>query len=84
MQSLLGLDRFRSQDKGAPAESKAQEKFALATALSDEKANNSDLSATAAPGTPSGSKNPFLHAWQDPLANLKTIAPCIQLADLNG
>lgn len=84
MQSFLGFDRFRGQDKGTPAESKAQEKPTLAAAAADEKGNNNDLSSTAAPGTPTGNKNPFLHAWQDPLANLKTIAPCVQLADLNG
>ena len=26
----------------------------------------------------------WLHAWHDPVANLKAFAPCVRLADLNG
>jgi Ciliary BBSome complex subunit 1 len=28
--------------------------------------------------------NPWLHAWYDPLAGLKTVASCVRLTDLNG
>lgn len=27
---------------------------------------------------------PWLHAWFDPLANLKTVTSCVRLADLSG
>ena len=30
------------------------------------------------------SKNPWLHAWHDPLAGLKTMTSCVRLGDLMG
>lgn len=29
-------------------------------------------------------KNPWLHAWKDPVADLKAFSPCMRLVDLNG
>lgn len=29
-------------------------------------------------------KSPWLHAWYDPLSNLRTLTRCMRLADLNG
>jgi hypothetical protein len=44
-------------------------------------------SATPAPttGNPKEKeiKGPFLHAWNDPLANVKTNSACVKLVDLN-
>jgi hypothetical protein len=35
-------------------------------------------------GDKSLNRGPWLHAWHDPLAGLKTITPLVRLADLNG
>lgn len=29
-------------------------------------------------------KSPWLHAWHDPVADLKTFSPCVRVCDLNG
>ncbi|KAG8470997.1 hypothetical protein KFE25_009418 [Diacronema lutheri] len=29
-------------------------------------------------------RSPWLHAWRDPVANLKAFSPCMRLVDLNG
>lgn len=42
---------------------------------------------TLAPDTKSlqqDAKNPWLHAWYDPLAGLKTMTSCVRLGDLHG
>jgi hypothetical protein len=55
-----------------------------------DKSANNEASAKAAaeslpaePMSPNTNKNPFLHAWHDPLASLKTVSSCIDVADLN-
>lgn len=39
-------------------------------------------SATASANADKG--GPWLHAWYDPLSNIKTVASCVRLADLNS
>ena len=33
---------------------------------------------------PTPSRSPWLHAWHDPLSNLKTTAACVRMGDING
>lgn len=37
-----------------------------------------------AAATKPAAKTPWLHAWRDPVADLKAYSPCIRLVDLNG
>jgi hypothetical protein len=32
----------------------------------------------------SDSTGPWMHAWYDPLSNIKTVSSCVKLADLHG
>jgi Bardet-Biedl syndrome 1 protein len=43
----------------------------------------SNGSANATISTAGGVKSPLLHAWYDPLANIKTNTSCVKLVDLN-
>jgi len=45
---------------------------------------NKEMSAQSAPKDSNSQaiKSPLLHAWSDPLANIKTNTACIKLADL--
>jgi Bardet-Biedl syndrome 1 protein len=47
--------------------------------------NTQNPTLTSAPtaGNASSQKTPLLHAWHDPLANIKTNNSCVRLVDLN-
>jgi Bardet-Biedl syndrome 1 protein len=42
------------------------------------------VASSSAAGATADSKNPWLHAWYDPLAGLKTNTHCVRLGDLYG
>ncbi len=46
--------------------------------------SNSAAATSTASNAPKPDKNPFLNAWHDPLANIKTNQSCVKLVDLNS
>ena len=40
--------------------------------------------AAAAAAAPQPKSGPWLHAWHDPVSNIRSSSPCVRLVDLNG